>query len=32
MDGYFGNRGEESPATARWGLIAHIFAASLIYE
>ena len=32
MDGYFANRGEASPAAASWGLIAHIFAASLIYE
>jgi len=32
MDGYFANRGEEIPATASWELVAHIFAASLIYE
>ena len=32
MDGYYANRGEEVPATASWALIAHIFAASLVYE
>ena len=32
MDGFFVNRGEEAPSSPTWGLIAMIFAASLVYE
>lgn len=32
MDGYFQNRGEDTPAQPTWALVAKIFTAARVYE